>query len=64
MYDGWTARFYCDASVPPQALDALRKLDAQVVMIEDERLKKFRSMWRFLVMDDPGVEYFLCRDTD
>lgn len=64
MYDGWTARFYCDASVSPQALDALRKLDAQVVMIEDERLKKFRSMWRFLVMDDPGVEYFLCRDTD
>jgi hypothetical protein len=27
-------------------------------MIEDERLKKFRSMWRFLVMDDPGVGIF------
>lgn len=64
MYDGWTARFYCDATVPPKALDALRKLDAQVVIIEDENLKKLRSMWRFFVMDDPNVEYFLCRDAD
>ena len=64
IYDGWTARFYCDASVPAKALDALRQLDAQVVMIEDEQLKKLRSMWRFFVMDDPEVEYFLCRDAD
>lgn len=64
LYDGWTARFYCDATVPERALDTLRKLDAQVVMIEDEKLLKLRSLWRFFVMDDPSVAYFLCRDAD
>lgn len=64
IYVGWTARFYCDASVPEDARAQLAKYGAQVVMIEDPALQRIRPMWRFLASDDPGVDFFVCRDAD
>jgi len=64
LYYGWRTRFYCDHSVPADALDELRRNGAEVVMIEDPQLQKIRPLWRFLVSDDPDVDWFICRDTD
>jgi len=64
LYYGWTTRFYCDNSVPADALDELRKNGAQVILIEDAALKTIRPLWRFLVSDDPEVDWFICRDAD
>lgn len=64
LYYGWNCRFYCDESVPADALQILRDEGAQVVMITDPALQAVRPMWRFLVSDDPEVDRFICRDTD
>ena len=64
LYYGWRTRFYCDRSVPPDALDELRRCGAEVVMVEDPQLQPVRHLWRFLVSDDPEVDWFVCRDTD
>lgn len=64
LYPGWTCRFYCDPSVPADALDMLRTAGSQVHMVTDPALQAIRPMWRFLVSDDPNVDRFICRDTD
>ena len=64
LYQGWKARFYCDRTVPQDALDMLSRLGAQVIMMEDPALQALRPMWRFLASDDPEVDLFLCRDAD
>jgi tetratricopeptide (TPR) repeat protein len=64
IYYGWSTRFYCDASVPTDAIDQLRQAGAQIVMIDDPALMAVRPLWRFLASDDPGVDWFICRDTD
>lgn len=64
IYYGWTPRFYCDATVPDDALVELRRAGAQVVMMEDPALQAIRPMWRFLASDDPEVDWFICRDAD
>lgn len=64
IYYGWTCRFYCDASVPADALQILRDEGAQVVMMTDPALQAVRPMWRFFASDDPDVDRFICRDTD
>ncbi|PLL14737.1 UDP-N-acetylglucosamine-peptide N-acetylglucosaminyltransferase [Tabrizicola sp. TH137] len=64
MYYGWTCRFYCDSTVPADALQILRDEGAQVVMMTDPALQAVRPMWRFFASDDPDVDRFICRDTD
>lgn len=64
LYLRWTARFYCDNTVPYDAIVALRAFGAQVVMMDDPALTALRPMWRFFVSDDPGVNVFVCRDAD
>lgn len=64
LYYGWTCRFYCDDSVPADAIDLLKAEGAQVVMVTDPALQAIRPMWRFLASDDPTVDRFICRDTD
>lgn len=64
IYVCWTPRFYCDATVPKDAIHALRAYGAQVVMMDKAEHQKFRPMWRFLVSDDPNVNIFICRDAD
>ncbi|WP_413207262.1 hypothetical protein [Rhodospirillum sp. A1_3_36] len=64
IYLGWTARFYCDSSVPSDAIRDIKAEGAQVVMVDDPELMRIRPMWRFLVSDDPDVDWFICRDAD
>lgn len=64
IYQGWTTRFYLDGSVPADAVNELRKAGAQIVRVDAPQLQPVRPMWRFLVSDDPGVDWFICRDAD
>lgn len=64
IYVGWTARFYCDQTVPADALAELQKYGAQVVLLREPEFGKFRPMWRFLASDDPDTDFFVCRDAD
>lgn len=64
LYYGWTTRFYCDHSVPADALDELKRNGAEVIMVDDPQLQSARHLWRFLVADDVNVDWFICRDTD
>jgi tetratricopeptide (TPR) repeat protein len=64
LYVGWTARFYCDTSVPADARAALAQYGAQVVLMDRPEHQRIRPMWRFLASDDPEVNVFVCRDAD
>jgi tetratricopeptide (TPR) repeat protein len=64
IYPGWRARFYVDASVPPEIIEALLKYDARVIHVEADERTHLKLFWRFLATDDPQVERFLCRDCD
>lgn len=64
LYVGWTARFYCDTSVPAEARAALAQYGAQVVLMDRPEHQRIRPMWRFLASDDPDVNVFVCRDAD
>lgn len=64
IYPGWQLRFYLGAGVPPETVRLLQQAGAEVI----EAHKLFPQIpgyfWRFLVMSDPSVERFLCRDCD
>lgn len=63
IYPGWVARFYVGASVPPEVLQSLRSLGAEVV--ETGEPGDWRGMfWRFEAASDPEVEVMLSRDCD
>ena len=64
IYPSWKCRFYCDQSVPQPIRQELRRLGADVRMIEDPGLSDFKTIWRFLVADDESIDRFICRDTD
>lgn len=64
IYPGWTCRFYHDRTVPPEVLERLRALGAQVVLMPDRRGPQEGLFWRFFVAGDEGVDRFLCRDCD
>jgi hypothetical protein len=64
IYYGWTARFYCDSSVPSDAIDELRRAGAQIVLMREPALQAIKPLWRFFSSDDPNVDWFVCRDTD
>jgi tetratricopeptide (TPR) repeat protein len=63
---GWTLRFYLDNTVPAECVGILREHGAQIVMHTSEKPASLRQRlaWRFLVANDTGVGYFLCRDAD
>lgn len=64
LYVRWTARFYCDTSVPADAREALKAYGAEVVMMTRPDHARIRPMWRFLAADDPDINVFVCRDAD
>jgi len=63
VYPSWTCRFYCDDSVPADLIKLLGKEGAQVVNMPPNKLFE-GLMWRFLVANDPQVDFFLIRDAD
>lgn len=64
IYPSWRCRFYCDDSVPDVVLDELRRLGAEVHLIQDPALLPLKPLWRFLVSDDESVDRYICRDAD
>ena len=64
VFPAWISRFYVDESVPEKFLRKLSRNGAQVVIIRDMPAERFGTQWRFLVEDDPGVDFYLCRDVD
>ena len=63
IYPEWTCRFYCDKSVPQDAIRELQRLGAQVIVCES-RGPGHGLFWRFYVANDPAVDRFICRDCD
>ncbi|MDF1862872.1 MAG: sulfotransferase domain-containing protein [Verrucomicrobiales bacterium] len=64
VYPGWTVRFYCDDSVPPEVIGRLRNYGAEVVMRSRPATFFDGLLWRFEVIEDPEVDRFLVRDCD
>jgi len=64
VYAGWTCRFWIDASVPVDLVDALRSCGAEIVECDIAEPAHRRLCRRFLVSDDAQVGYFLVRDCD
>ncbi len=64
LYPGWTARFYCDNTVPRPVRQRLLLLGAQLVL-KPRAESFFQGLnWRFEVASDPNVDRFLVRDGD
>jgi hypothetical protein len=62
---GWTCRFYVDARVPAAVLERLSAGGAQCVDMSQHPVREAAALtWRFLVLDEPGVDRFLLRDAD
>ena len=65
LLPGWRCRFHVDASVPQAVQQRLLAAGAQVVDMDQHPSKGIAPlMWRFLVLDDPGVDRYLLRDAD
>lgn len=64
IYPEFKCRFYVDASVPADLLDALASVGAELEMDESEPSTRHRLTRRFLVADDPAVARYLVRDCD
>ncbi|MET3633285.1 tetratricopeptide repeat protein [Burkholderia sp. 572] len=65
LYPAWTCRVYLDGSVPEHVQHRLRDAGAELVAMDrHERRAIPGTLWRFLIMDDPGVDRFIVRDAD
>ena len=74
VFPGWTLRVYVEKvnsdgqtkypRVPQRILTNLRQLGAQIVQVDSSAIDSPPMMWRFLVLDDNTVEYFIVRDVD
>jgi hypothetical protein len=65
LFKGWTCRVYLDDSVPEHVQRRLTQAGAQIVRMDGDQGRSVHPlMWRFLVVDDPGVKRFLLRDAD
>ena len=59
---GWVCRFYLATDVPEGIAGALRQLGAEVSVGDIRGVPAYMS--RFLPLQDPEVERFICRDVD
>ncbi len=64
LYPGWTARFYTDSATPEAFRKALQQKGAQVVLMDRLPAPQYGLFWRFLVEDDPSVDFYVVRDAD
>lgn len=64
IFPNWTARFYCEETVPQNIIEKLKSYGAEIVMIPKTELAYYGLFWRFLVVNDPKVERYLIRDCD
>ncbi|MEM6667126.1 MAG: tetratricopeptide repeat protein [Pseudomonadota bacterium] len=65
LYPGWRTRFYVDAEISNEVVQALAGNGALVIQVGKAMpADSFGLFWRFLVEDDPDVDIWLCRDAD
>ncbi len=63
LYPDWICRIYLDDSVPQHVWQRLKQSNSELVDMSHEKTI-FPTLWRFLVMDDPGVKRYIVRDAD
>jgi tetratricopeptide (TPR) repeat protein len=63
IFSGWTARFYCDKSIPKYVLEELLKRGAEVIIMPEQG-GLGGTLWRFFVANDRTIDYFIVRDVD
>ncbi|MDU6387943.1 MULTISPECIES: lipopolysaccharide assembly protein LapB [unclassified Pantoea] len=63
LYPGWRCRIYLDQSVPQHVWQRLNQPHVELIDMSQEKAI-YPTLWRFLVMDDPGVKRFIIRDAD
>lgn len=63
LYPGWVCRVYLDNTVPQHVWQRLDRPQVQLIDMSHEKTL-FPTLWRFLVVDDPGVKRFIVRDAD
>ncbi|SMF85287.1 hypothetical protein SAMN06265365_1634 [Tistlia consotensis] len=64
LYPGWTARFYCDETVPAAVREGLAAAGAEVLLRPRPQRIFDGLLWRFEPVGDPAVARFLVRDAD
>lgn len=64
IYPAWTCRYYLDNSAPLEIQQRLKEQGAQVIQVNMAQQAYSGLMWRFAVIDDPEVQFFLIRDAD
>ncbi len=65
LYPGWTVRFIIDETVPADARTTLMQEGAQLLLAPKEwPAAQYGLFWRFLVEDDPNIDFYLIRDAD
>lgn len=64
LFPGWTCRFYVDDSVSAEAIQRFRNNGAEVIKVGAPLDNWPGTMWRFLAINDPEVEYVIFRDAD
>ena len=61
LYPSWVCRFYV-SGIESELIFTLKRHGAQVMSCED--IKLHGSLWRFLALDDAGVDVMISRDCD
>ncbi len=64
LFPSFVCRFYLDDSVPAHVQNRLIEAQAEVIKVTPPFTSLPKTMWRFLVLDDPQVSISLCRDAD
>ncbi|KAI8621084.1 hypothetical protein BC830DRAFT_1164067 [Chytriomyces sp. MP71] len=67
IYPGWVARFYVDNTVPEAWIHELQALNAEVIeapIFQGVYWNYARTLWRYLCLSDPEVDYCMARDSD
>jgi len=64
LFPHWTCRFYISTDVPESINVRLLALGAQIIRVDPLKSAIHPLLWRFLVVDDEGVDYYLIRDAD
>jgi len=63
VFPGWRVRFYHDRTVPEEAVNRLKSMGCEMVLMETQG-GIAGMFWRFLVADDPKVDRYIIRDSD
>ncbi len=64
LYPDWICRFYVAQDVPQHVITRLQSYGAQIILKNSHTSEIHPLMWRFLVLDDPNVDFYLIRDAD